>query len=113
MAAGNRPFPGGTPVDVSSAVLRADPPQLPETSVPAGLRQIIARSLNKRPVDRFQSASDLAFALSSLSALASAPSDTSPRVALPLSRMDRRHAGRGRARCGRSGADRRTERLRG
>jgi serine/threonine protein kinase/Tol biopolymer transport system component len=76
MAAETRPFTGATPADVSSAVLHADPPPLQETSTPAGLRQIIERCLNKRPADRFQSASDLAFALSSVSARPSTASGT-------------------------------------
>lgn len=66
MAAGLRPFRGTTTADVASAVLREDPPPLPE-GVPATLRMVIERCLNKVPRERFQSAADLAFALRSLS----------------------------------------------
>jgi eukaryotic-like serine/threonine-protein kinase len=60
---GRRTFQGGTPVDAMAAVLRQDAPELP-AAVPAGVRQIVARCLEKDPANRFQSAKDLAFALS-------------------------------------------------
>ena len=62
MLSARRPFEGATTADVVSAVLRADPPTLPD-SVPASLRAIVDRCLNRPPSERFQSASDLAFAL--------------------------------------------------
>jgi Tol biopolymer transport system component len=65
MLTGSRPFEGATTADVVSAVLRADPPALPD-SVPAGLRTIVQRCLNSQRSERFQSASDLAFALRSV-----------------------------------------------
>jgi len=68
MAAGVRPFTGATSADIASAVLREDPPSLPEASIPAPLRLIIERCLQKRADDRFQSSADLAFALASVSA---------------------------------------------
>jgi Tol biopolymer transport system component len=64
MASGGRPFTGATPADIVSAVLRAEPPPLSESS--PGLRLITERCLQKRRDDRFQSAADLAFALTSL-----------------------------------------------
>jgi Tol biopolymer transport system component len=67
-AAGVRPFTGATSADIASAVLREDPPSLPEASIPAPLRLIIERCLQKRPDDRFQSSADLAFALASVAA---------------------------------------------
>jgi eukaryotic-like serine/threonine-protein kinase len=68
MAAGMRPFTGATTADIASAVLREDPPLLPEASIPTPLRLIIERCLHKRAEDRFQSSADLAFALASVSA---------------------------------------------
>jgi eukaryotic-like serine/threonine-protein kinase len=62
MLSGARPFEGGTTADVVSAVLRNDPPPLP-ASVPAALGTIVQRCLHRQPSERFQSASDLAFAL--------------------------------------------------
>ena len=62
MLSGARPFEGATTADVMSAVLRAEPLPLVE-SLPASLRLIVQRCLHSQPTERFQSASDLAFAL--------------------------------------------------
>lgn len=59
---GERTFRGDTSVEVMTAVLKEDPPDLPE-SVPVAVREIIAHCLEKDPANRFQSAKDLAFAL--------------------------------------------------
>src|ERR687897_463503 len=83
MASGLRPFEGATTADVSSAVLREDPPPLPD-SVPATLRVIIERCLNKGPLERFQPASDLAFALRSIAARSSVIQETA--VPVPATR---------------------------
>ena len=53
-----------TSVETMSAILRADPPDLPDT-VPPPLREIVRHCLEKEPARRFQSAKDLAFALHS------------------------------------------------
>jgi hypothetical protein len=71
---GHRAFDGPTPADVLSAILKSDPQELP-SSVPAGVRNIVERCLEKDPARRFQSTQDLAFALravagSSLTAVA-------------------------------------------
>jgi serine/threonine protein kinase/Tol biopolymer transport system component len=89
LASGLRPFSGATTADVSSAVLREDPPPLPG-SVPATLRVIIERCLNKAPLQRFQSASDLAFALRSIGDRPSVIQDTV--VPVPPSRSRARLA---------------------
>jgi eukaryotic-like serine/threonine-protein kinase len=60
--AGRPPFEGPTGVELMTAILREDPPELPETVAPA-LRQIVAHCLEKEPDRRFHSARDLAFAL--------------------------------------------------
>ncbi len=85
MAAGVRPFRGATGADVASAVLREEPAPLPD-SVPATLRMVIERCLNKEPRARFQSAADLAFALRSLSARSSTMQDGPARDAQPRTR---------------------------
>jgi serine/threonine protein kinase len=61
---GKRPFPD-TPAEAIAAILNNDPPELPET-VPPGVRQTVAHCLEKDPSKRFQSASDLGFALAAL-----------------------------------------------
>ena len=78
MIAGQRAFKGDSAVEVMNAVLKQDPPELLDSGlhVSLGLQKIVQRCLEKKPEARFQSASDLAFALDSLSAasgLASAP----------------------------------------
>jgi serine/threonine protein kinase len=62
LLSGKRAFQGESSADMMTAILREDPPELPD-SVPVGLRQIVHRCLEKKPQERFQSARDLAFAL--------------------------------------------------
>ena len=69
MLAGHRAFRGDTAADTMSAILSAEPPDLqdPEHPIPAALLRIVDRCLEKAPASRFQSASDLTFALEALS----------------------------------------------
>ena len=62
LLSGNRAFTGDSAVEVLSAILKSDPPELPST-IPNGLKQIVQRCMEKEPEQRFQSAKDLAFAL--------------------------------------------------
>ena len=65
MISGRRAFGRETPADTMAAVLNADPPPLPagvDAGLP-GLERIVRRCLEKSPEERFQSASDLSFAL--------------------------------------------------
>jgi serine/threonine-protein kinase len=62
---GERAFREDTDVETMTAILRNDPPALRRRgAAPAELLRVIARCLEKRPEERFQSASDLAFFLS-------------------------------------------------
>ena len=65
---GHRPFGGKTAQDHIAAVLRDDPPDAASirADAPRGLTRVVERCLAKEPEQRFQSASDLAFALRSL-----------------------------------------------
>jgi Tol biopolymer transport system component len=74
MLSGLRAFDGETAMDAVTAVLNNDPPELPaaERRIPPALTRIVDRCLKKNPAGRFQSASDLAFALEGVSS----PSDT-------------------------------------
>src|ERR1022692_3751349 len=63
LLAGSRAFPCETSLETMTAILKQEPPELPET-VPAALRQIVAHCLEKDAGKRFQSAHDLRFALS-------------------------------------------------
>jgi hypothetical protein len=65
LLAGKRAFKGDTSVETMTAILKQDPAELPGT-VPGALRQIVSHCLEKDPANRFQSAKDLAFALSQI-----------------------------------------------
>ena len=70
MASGTRAFRGDSSVETMNAILKEEVPELSESGVHVspGLERIIRRCLEKKPERRFQSASDLAFALDALSA---------------------------------------------
>jgi hypothetical protein len=69
MLNGSRAFSGGSAVEVMNAILKEEPPELSETNtkVSPQLEKIVRRCLEKKPERRFQSASDLGFALEALS----------------------------------------------
>jgi len=62
MLAGHRAFEYPTSVEALTAILKSDPPELSAT-VPPAVREAVQHCLEKEPENRFQSASDLAFAL--------------------------------------------------
>jgi eukaryotic-like serine/threonine-protein kinase len=68
MVMGKRTFQRATEADTVSAILNDEPPRISQLSpdTPAGLERVIRRCLEKNPEQRFQSASDLAFALEAL-----------------------------------------------
>src|SRR5271165_3468580 len=69
MLTGKAAFRKATSADTMSAILNEDPPAVSQvaTSVPPGLQRIVNRCLAKNPAQRLQHASDLEFALESLS----------------------------------------------
>ena len=69
MLSGKQAFRSDTAIDAMTAILKDDPPDLPaaERHIPPALARIVDRSLEKNPRARFQTASDLAFALEALS----------------------------------------------
>ncbi len=71
MASGKRAFHGDSSVETMNAILKEEVPEPSESGAPVspGLSRIIQRCLDKKPERRFQSASDLAFALDALSAV--------------------------------------------
>jgi Tol biopolymer transport system component len=77
MLAGRRAFVGETATDKMTAILTDEPPEIPVAarSVTPALEGIVRRCLDKRPDARFQSASDLSFALE---LLGNSSSDSSP-----------------------------------
>jgi serine/threonine protein kinase len=65
MLAGKRAFQKSTSADTMSAVLNEDPPEISQVApeVPLALQRVVHRCLEKNAEQRFQSASDLGFAL--------------------------------------------------
>jgi serine/threonine protein kinase/WD40 repeat protein len=71
MLSGKRPFGGETQIEVMHAILKTDPAELSQSNrnIPPSLDRIVRRCMEKNPDHRFQSTSDLAFALESLSSV--------------------------------------------
>jgi eukaryotic-like serine/threonine-protein kinase len=91
MLSGARAFRGDTVIDAMTAILKDDPPDLPaERRIPPALSRIVDRALEKHPRARFQTASDLAFALEALS------SHTEPSEIAGVIGTDRRRQSRER-----------------
>ena len=69
MLTGKRAFHRPTSADTMSAILNEEPPSISQVApdTPLSLQRVIRRCLEKNPEQRFQSASDLAFALQELS----------------------------------------------
>jgi Tol biopolymer transport system component len=69
MLAGKRAFQKTTSADTMSAILNEDPASVSHVTanIPPALQRVVHRCLEKNPEQRFQSASDLAFALDALS----------------------------------------------
>ena len=87
MISGRRAFHRSTAAETMTAILHEDPPAVSQLvqSVPPGLQRVMQRCLEKNPEQRFQSASDLAFALEALSESGA----SSPAVAPPPRRSRR------------------------
>jgi len=81
MLTGKRAFKRETSAETMSAILREEPPELSDTGWqgPPALRRILVRCLEKNVERRFQSASDLAFAIESLSGTSTAKSVPQPK----------------------------------
>jgi serine/threonine protein kinase/tetratricopeptide (TPR) repeat protein len=69
MLAGKRAFQKPTSPETMTAILNEDPPGISQVvaNIPPALQRMVHRCLEKNPEQRFQSASDLAFALDALS----------------------------------------------
>ena len=80
MLSGQRAFAAGSAADTIGSILDREPAKLPiaERKIPPGLARIVERCLEKNPVARFQTASDLAFALEALSGSATSSEAVSP-----------------------------------
>src|SRR5215813_9483060 len=69
MLSGQRAFRGASAVEVMNAILKEDPAELGETNakISPQIEKLVRRCLEKNPERRFQSASDLGFALEAIS----------------------------------------------
>jgi eukaryotic-like serine/threonine-protein kinase len=74
MLRGERAFKRETLAETMTAILKDDPPELSETNakISPQLEKLVRRCLEKKPERRFQTASDLGFALEALSRSSSA-----------------------------------------
>ncbi len=72
VAGGRRPFTGETGFEVSAAILHQPPPALPG-SVPAAMRAIVRKCLEKNPGDRYQRAADVQLAFEAMEKDAAEP----------------------------------------
>jgi eukaryotic-like serine/threonine-protein kinase len=84
MVTGKRAFQKATSVDTLSAILHEDPLGISQLApmTPPALQRVVHRCLEKDPEHRFQSASDLAFALGALSESSIAPDAATMRSGL-------------------------------
>ncbi|HXX00407.1 MAG TPA: serine/threonine-protein kinase, partial [Candidatus Acidoferrales bacterium] len=82
MLTGKRAFKRDTSAETMTAILREEPPELIDTGwqAPLELQRILGRCLEKSAERRFQSASDLAFAIESLSGTSAARSIEAPKA---------------------------------
>ena len=72
MLAGTPAFGSGSTTEVLAASVEKDPPEI-EPPLPPPLDRVVRRALEKHPDQRFQSASDFAYALEAVSSLTGAP----------------------------------------
>ncbi len=94
MVTGKRTFARQTSADTISAILHDEPAAITQTvpSMPLGLQRVVDRCLEKNADERFQSASDLAFALEELSDTALTSTSSATRIQAKVQRARRRAA---------------------
>ena len=97
MLSGTRAFRGESAVETMNAILKENPPDLSETNkvIAPALERVVCRCLEKKPDERFQSASDLAFAIEALSG-STVNSQQTATDAVPVSPQTRATQWRGR-----------------
>ena len=93
MLTGQQAFRRGTGAETMTAILRDDPPDLATTrpDVSPSVERILRHCLEKNPIERFQTARDVAFALDALSSPSSSAVGTPPggAVAVRRGRLER------------------------
>ncbi|HLW88242.1 MAG TPA: serine/threonine-protein kinase [Terriglobales bacterium] len=78
MVSGQRAFRRDTSAETMTAILKEDPPELSGSgkAISPAMERIVRRCLEKKPLQRFQSARDLAFNLEGISGVSSASAAT-------------------------------------
>jgi serine/threonine protein kinase/Tol biopolymer transport system component len=92
MLSGRRAFHGDSAIETLNAILKEEPAAITDTNpnITAGLERVVWHCLEKSPDHRFQSASDVAFALESVSGVSThASQQTLTRDAIPSKRWPR------------------------
>ena len=79
MVSGRKPFTGATGFEVSAGILHQEPEALP-SKVPASMRAIIQRCLEKDPARRYQQAADVHVALQEMKGLPTLPTFRIPYI---------------------------------
>ena len=89
MLTGRPTFTGDSSIEVMNAILKEDPEELTQTNnkISPALERIVHRCLEKKPDRRFQSTSDLCFAIESLSATSITSGHRLPDVIAPPNRV--------------------------
>jgi serine/threonine protein kinase/dipeptidyl aminopeptidase/acylaminoacyl peptidase len=94
LVSGRRAFQRDTAAETLTAILREEPPDLSPSSSwavpPPGLARVIQHCLEKSPAERFQSASDAAFALEALSSASGTSTSEAQAARAPSPRRGRR-----------------------
>lgn len=87
MLSGKRAFRGESAIETLNAILKEEPEELTtsNSSIAPALERLVLHCLEKNPDRRFQSASDVAFALESLSGVTSHPSQQTILAGKPTS----------------------------
>ncbi|MBW3566295.1 MAG: serine/threonine-protein kinase [Acidobacteria bacterium] len=82
MLSGRRAFRGESSIETMNAVLKEDPPELTAANpkLPPAAERIVRHCLEKNPRERFQSARDLAFQLSTLQDFSGSVSGAAPAI---------------------------------
>jgi eukaryotic-like serine/threonine-protein kinase len=89
MAAGRRPFRGGTPYELSASILREVPPAI-SPELPPVLQSVIDKCLDKDPTQRYRSGGEVRAALEA--AATASRSERIPVAALALRETEQRSA---------------------
>jgi eukaryotic-like serine/threonine-protein kinase len=91
MLSGRRAFTGESAVEVMNAILKEEPQDLAETNarISPALERIVRRCLEKKPERRFQSTSDLCFAIESLSTPSGSRTDAAADLPVTTQQTDK------------------------